>query len=97
MAQTTFTFHSDAAHGWLEVDFNALRDVELEPGDFSAFSYTEGNKFYLEEDCDAPIFLMAHEAKFGRCGIAEVWDGDESRIRTMQRIEPKTSADEYIL
>lgn len=87
----TFTFHSDPAHGWLEVLWTDLKNVNLNPTDFSRYSYRRGNTFFLEEDCDATKFVEAYEAKWGhkpnfreklhdgRCfirGLARIW-GDE--------------------
>jgi hypothetical protein len=64
--KTTFTFHSDPSHGWLEVDWTDLKRLGLNPTDFSRYSYRNGNTFYLEEDCDAPKFIAAYETKHGR-------------------------------
>jgi len=59
-----FAFHTDPGHGWLEVDWTDLKAVDLNPTDFSRCSYRRGNTFYLEEDCDAPKFAAAFEAKY---------------------------------
>jgi hypothetical protein len=61
-----FTFHTDASHGWLEVDWRDLKDLSLNPSDFSRYSYRRGNTFYLEEDCDASKFIAHWEVKHGR-------------------------------
>ena len=65
----TFTFHTDAGHGWLKVTAKDLAAVGLEASNFSRFSYTKQGKrsrfFYLEEDCDAGLFVTAYEAKHG--------------------------------
>lgn len=63
--QTTFVFHSDPGHGWLQVDWTQLKDVGLNPTDFSRYSYRQRNTFYLEEDCDAPKFIKAYGARYG--------------------------------
>ena len=60
-----FTFHVDPGHGWLEVDWTQLKRLELNPSDFSRYSYRNGNTFFLEEDCDASIFVNAYNAKHG--------------------------------
>ena len=59
----TFTFINDPGHGWVRVPWTALKDVGLNPQDFSRYSYRSGNIFYLEEDCDAPKFIAAYTAK----------------------------------
>lgn len=63
---TTLTFHTDPAHGWLEVPLDTLiNKLTTEQGlSISIFSYfSDQNKLvYLEEDCDASIFLSAIDA-----------------------------------
>jgi len=66
MASTTFKFWIDPGHGWLQVAWYDMKAVGLNPRDFSRYSYRNGNQFYLEEDCDAPKFIAAYEAKHGR-------------------------------
>lgn len=53
-----FTFYTDSGHGWLEVPVKLCRDLGLQ-GKISGFSYANGDKLYLEEDCDASTFLHA--------------------------------------
>ena len=62
-----FTFYTDPGHGWLQVSAADLRALCLTPQSFSRYSYRKAaDLFYLEEDCDAPKFLAAWEAKHGR-------------------------------
>ncbi|KKK79453.1 hypothetical protein LCGC14_2833350 [marine sediment metagenome] len=57
----TYVFFTDPGHGWLRVKLAEL--VALGVADkISKFSYTNGDYAYLEEDCDADIFI---QAKFG--------------------------------
>ena len=65
----TFTFHTDAGHGWLEVTTRQLKEVGLTPGDFSAYSYQRRDVLYLEEDVDASVFLRTWEAHKGPSGL----------------------------
>ena len=55
-----YIFFSDPGHGWLRV-----KKTEIEPikDKISPYSYMNGEYVYLEEDCDAPIFLTH---KFGK-------------------------------
>lgn len=72
----TFRFISDPGHGWLEVRGDQLEEVGAHPLAFSSYSYqTQGKTlteagwfktYYLEEDCDASMFLQLYEAKHGR-------------------------------
>ena len=61
----TYTFHEDPGHAWLEVTLADALAVGLQPKSFSPYSYrdAERSKLYLEEDCDAGIFIGAWEAK----------------------------------
>jgi hypothetical protein len=74
---TTFTFHADPGHAWLEVTELHLAQVGLTPKDFTSCSFQELRAplwtYYLEEDCDAGRFLDAWGAKFGK-GSFEVRD-----------------------
>lgn len=52
----------DSGHGWLKVKINDL----LKSGvahKISSFSYINGSHVYLEEDCDASIYLLAIDYK----------------------------------
>jgi transposase-like protein len=60
----TYTFHTDPGHGWVEV--NRIELVEL--GIYrkiSTYSYQDCDRVYLEEDCDASLFVDAYIAKYG--------------------------------
>lgn len=61
----TFVFHSDPGHAWLEVSVQKLWSVGLRPQDFSVYSYRRGDRCFLEEDCDAPLFLETYRKVFG--------------------------------
>jgi hypothetical protein len=62
-----FCFYVDPAHGFLAVLAADLRAFNLSAADFTRYSYVseDGERFYLEEDCDAPKFLAAFKAKLG--------------------------------
>jgi hypothetical protein len=62
---TQFYFHTDAGHGWLGVTTEDVKDVGLTPAMFSSCSYIRGDVLYLEEDCDAGLFIKAYRAKHG--------------------------------
>ena len=50
-----YIFTSDPGHGWLRV-----LKTEIEPikDKISHYSYMNGKYVYLEEDCDAGIFML---------------------------------------
>ena len=54
-----FLFISDPGHGWLKVSVLSLAPLGLSLGSFSPFSYRSGYVAYLEEDCDAGVFIDA--------------------------------------
>ena len=50
--------HADAGHGWLAVKTKEL--VELGIADkVSSYSFYKGKTTYLEEDCDATMYINA--------------------------------------
>ena len=59
-----FTFHDDAAHGWLEVTYKDITDLNIQ-NEISEFSYINRitEKIYLEEDCDYTLFINAFKHK----------------------------------
>ncbi|NDB69442.1 MAG: hypothetical protein EB015_15835 [Methylocystaceae bacterium] len=58
--RTTFDFISDPGHAWLKVNTRDLFALGLTPGDFSSYSYRRGDDLYLEEDCDASLFIQTY-------------------------------------
>ncbi len=64
---TTYTWIEDPGHSWLKVPATTITALGLQ-GHFSQFSYIDrptvfdraDQHYYLEEDCDAAIFLVAH-------------------------------------
>lgn len=66
---TPFNFHQDAGHGWLEVPAEAITNLGLTPAAFSSYSYVDKHKiyatvYYLEEDCDLPLFALAYANRY---------------------------------
>ena len=61
-----FIFHEDASHGWLEVSYKDVIDVDIH-NEISEFSYINRTteKIYLEEDCDYTLFMNAFQNKYG--------------------------------
>jgi len=52
-----YRLFSDPGHAWLEVSFDELVSLGINKK-ITAWSYYKGNNVYLEEDCDAPLFLQ---------------------------------------
>ena len=77
------TFHADPSHAWLAVPLNALEDLGITKK-ISRYSYKGKRLAYLEEDCDAPVFLEAFIAKYAfRPDWKESFSNRRSRIRSM--------------
>lgn len=51
-------FFEDAGHGWLEVPLSLIRSLGI-ADKISHYSYLKGEMAYLEEDCDAGLFIRA--------------------------------------
>lgn len=64
MKKITVKSFSDAGHGWLGVKRKLLERLSIEHL-ISPYSYQRGASVYLEEDCDASIFIKAFEKHFG--------------------------------
>lgn len=92
----TFTFHTDPGHGWVEVTTRQLKHVDLTPGDFSGYSYQQGDVLYLEEDIDASVFLSTWEATVGPVSVVERYFDRDHWIRDLPRVQPKDLDDEIL-
>jgi hypothetical protein len=57
----TYTFYTDPGHGWIKVPMNELRTLNI-AHKISHYSYRNGDLAYLEEDCDASLFIDAFKA-----------------------------------
>ncbi len=87
MNKTIIKFHSDAGHGWLEVSLNQILSTGLMPKDFSMYSYRNGSKFYLEEDCDAPKFLHYYKIRH-KVELNHINYNSDCFIRDLERNAP---------
>ena len=82
--EITCTWFFDPGHAWLQVNKQTLEDFGLTPADFSEFSRTDGHDLYLEEDCDAGIFIRAVGDK-AELIFNEQECTDTFSVRAMQR------------
>ena len=88
MKDLQLNFHSDAGHGWLKVTTHQLTELGIY-NQVSRYSYIntaysnddESYDVYLEEDCDAPLFLNALKDRDIEFTINHIDDGDHSFIR----------------
>jgi hypothetical protein len=81
---TTYTFHNDPGHGWLEVGRDELAMLHIDDA-ISSCSYQRWDKVYLEEDCDAALFINALENLGVKFTFNSVTSNNDSPIRMMRR------------
>jgi hypothetical protein len=74
-----FDFVHDAGHGWMRVRRDQLVSLGLQ-NNISRYSYQSGDWCWLEEDCDAPLFIRAMQALGQTVEFRERWV-ERSRIR----------------
>ena len=57
-----YYFHSDPGHAWLAVKRKELIRLGI-IDKISSYSYQKGKTVYLEEDCDAGVFIEAKKTR----------------------------------
>lgn len=78
MTPTTFKKFNDPGHGWLQVTKAQLVEAHV-TGLITAYSRVDDTHVYLEEDCDAPLFLESIEYPYV---IQEIHSNEVSPIRS---------------
>jgi len=58
LQETDHYFWNDPGHGWLQVEVSDLKLLGIDKK-ISGYSYKKSGKAYLEEDCDAGVYLNA--------------------------------------
>jgi hypothetical protein len=85
---TTYTYHQDPGHGWIEVPLSEVDRLGIRP---SPYSYRTDEAAYLEEDCDAGLFIEAKKAKGEPYQFREVHSNRDSFIRNLNRFARATA------
>ena len=85
-----FHCYSDPQHGWLKVARKKLTSLGIE-GKISSCSFQRGDFVYLEEDCDAGIFLNAWKASGKTVTFREHSSNKSSRLRSYDRYTNTTN------
>lgn len=90
-----FTFISDPGHGWLKVPFSLIEKLGI-VDHITRYSYQRYEFVYLEEDCDAPLFLEAYKKHYGFSPVAfrEQFSNKNSKIRSYYPYD-KTKASSF--
>jgi len=69
MYPSKYIFYTDPGHGWLEVPLCECRALGI-ADKISGYSYVQVKGgaawVYLEEDCDAALYMNAYKEKYGR-------------------------------
>lgn len=60
----TYIWAQDGGHAWLAVKAGELVSLGIQDK-ISGYSYVKGDTVYLEEDCDAGLFINAYRARWG--------------------------------
>lgn len=82
-----YNFYEDPAHGWLKVPIAELKAMGL-MNSISQYSYMRAGYAYLEEDCDAQLFMTAKGMDPDKDIVNHI--GDRlSRIRNYDRFNPR--------
>jgi DNA recombination-dependent growth factor C len=92
----SYTFFGDPGHSWLRVQ---LKELELIKDKISACSYMRGKYAYLEEDCDAILFL---NHRFGektdyKKMIKEKHSNSVSKIRSFEHYHVRTEQEKTLM
>ena len=83
---TAYKFYSDPGHGWMAVSFKNFFAVGAKLEDVSNFSYARGKTLYLEEDCDAGVFIKAFEKKMGHSVVFVEKYNERTPIRSYKSL-----------
>jgi len=82
MTTKKLTFHTDPAHGWLEVAIADIRELQITDL-ISGYSYVKGDRVFLEEDCDAFQYMQNAKAKGWILNVTEKHSNGDSFVRSL--------------
>lgn len=88
-----YTFLTDSGHGWMKVKKTELNKFMI-ADKVSGYSYQRGQYAYLEEDCDATLFIDALRASGVEPVFTEAYTDGNSRVRGYDSYEYLTPAQE---
>jgi len=81
----TYRYIQDPSHGWIEVPLEELENIAYKISRYSYMDKRKG-KAYLEEDCDAAIFIKKLKDTDTPYEIKEVHQ-EHTFIRNLPRFE----------
>ena len=80
----TLDYLQDPAHGWIAADIQSLRAYGL-TDKVSAYSYRDGDTVWLEEDCDAGLYIRALQSAGIPYRIIETHTNNDAFVRRLPR------------
>jgi len=80
----TIDYIQDPAHGWIAADIHSLRAYGL-ADKVSAYSYRDGDIVWLEEDCDAGLYIRALQSAGVPYRIIETHTNGDAFVRRLPR------------
>ena len=86
MKHLIFDFHQDGGHAWLKVSKKLFNKTNASIEHISRFSYQDNNNYYLEQDCDATMYLNNLKEQGIKYSFINIDDGDYSPIRKLERL-----------
>jgi hypothetical protein len=78
------TFLHDCEHGWLSVKRKEIKDLGI-GHKISSYSYMKGMSVYLEEDCDAEVYINAQKSRGVKVEIKHGKHTNRSHVRSYPR------------
>jgi hypothetical protein len=81
-----FDFHQDGGHAWLKVSKKLFNKTNANIEHISQFSYEDNNNYYLEQDCDATMYLNNLKEQGIKYSFINIDDGRYSPIRYLNSI-----------
>jgi len=79
----TLDYVQDPGHGWIAADVALLDSLGLTDR-ISGYSYRDGALVWLEEDCDAPLYLRALSGAGIAYRIIETHTRGDAWIRSLK-------------
>lgn len=80
----TLDYVQDPGHGWISADHQSLDRLGI-LGKVSSYSYRDGDLVWLEEDCDAGLYLRALKDAGIPYQVKETHTKGDAWIRSLPR------------
>ena len=82
----TYRYITDPGHGWIEVSRAEIDALGIRHS-ISEYSYQRADMVYLEEDCDAALFIRAKAARNEPVQYVEIHQ-ENTFVRNLPRFQP---------